>query len=151
MTRLGGLGLTLLLAGAGGLLTSLWLPWYRLHDVILVSPQARDLLPQESYFSAWHQFAWIDILLVAVAVAALVLAGATMVGRPPPRRWALPATLMLANGVALVLYRMAHAPEIGVVPAAQTYKVAVSYGSLAALISASAIVIGSWLAAEGPR
>lgn len=151
MSRLGVLGLALLFGGAAALTGSLWLPWYRLHDVVLVSPDAADLLPEDGAFSAWRQFAVIDILLCLLAAAALLLLVATMRGWRPPRRWGLPITLLLANGVALVLYRMAHAPDIGVVPGAQTYKVAVSYGSLVALIGTSAIVIGSWLTAEERR
>ncbi|MBA3300492.1 MAG: hypothetical protein H0T15_01360 [Thermoleophilaceae bacterium] len=139
------LGSFLLAAGSWTLIASLWMPWYRLDRVIAYEP---SVIPPASFFSAWARFALVDVLLMVVALAALVLALATARGWRPPRRWSLPVTLMLANGVALVLFRMAHAPDLGRLPEVVQYSVSVGYGSLVALIAAGTLVLGSWLSAE---
>ncbi len=135
----------MLVAGAGGLAVSLWLPWYRLDRVLAYEPGS---IPAPSFFSAWNRFLLVDVLLLAVAAGAFAFAVATVRGWRPPRRYTLPVTLTLANGVALVLFRMAYAPELGQIPEIVEYAVTVDYGSLVALIAASVVVLGSWLTAE---
>ena len=140
-----GIGVMMLLGGAAALVASLWMPWYRLDRVLAYDP---GKLPPDSFFSGWERFQVVDILLLAVALAAAVFAVATLRGWRPKRKYALPITLTLADGVAIVLFRMAHAPELGRIPDVVEYAVTVDYGSLVALIAATTVVLGSWLTAE---
>ena len=126
-----------MIAGVGGvvLLISLFLPWYG------VSIDIGGVSASDSG-TGWEALDFIDILLLAVSVAAIGVVAARAAGQLPPE---VPgAVVLLALGalaMLLVLYRIIDIPVDDVPDEVDLSR---KIGIFIALIGAAAVAYGGW-------
>ncbi len=151
-------GDVLAVAGAVGLLVSLWLPWYAIARPC-VFPAGTPCPLETARFSAWEAYGAADVVFAVLAILAIALtlvgpriaeALAPVVGVSAPYGIAIARLAVAATGwavVALALWAI-HRPGLAVDPTRVP-----EFGYFVALLAGGAITGGGWWSirrGEGP-
>ena len=139
-----------LVAGAGGalLLISTFLPWFGLDSAVRLPGRAAVTVRGDGV-SAWHAFAFVDIVLLLAALAALALLALRPLGTSPART-PLPLVVIGAGLVCalLIVYRLLDPPGLATAADTAATETGRRIGPFFALLATAGMTWGAWRAIE---
>jgi hypothetical protein len=139
-----------LAAGAGGalLLIATFLPWFGVDSAVELPGRPGGTTVRGEGVDAWQSFAVIDVVLLAVAVAALLLLVLGVADLRAPVGLALAVTGAGVVCALLVIYRLLDPPDVATAADTAAHETGRRIGPFFALVATIAVSWGGWRVLE---